>query len=224
MRYSTIRYSPIKFNFIDLFKGLFFPVSAGKVFDLCDLHLLMKDLPEKLFEVGKDSSTEFHSKVYDKLRSGWPKFEKMYEEFISEVVSPLFNESFLYQKLPTIRFHIPSNVAVGAFHTDSEFNHPAGEINFIIPLTNSDATACPLIESEPGKDDFESIPLRIGQLVQFNGNELRHGNLSNRTGLTRVSMDFRVLPISKYNPEAGGESLTRKTRFVEGEYYKLFTK
>lgn len=224
MRYSTIEYSTLEFNFISLFNGVFFPGSTIKVFHLCDLHLLMKEHHEKLFEVGKDSSTELHDKVYNKIRAGWPKFEKTYENFIFDVVSPLFDEDFLYQKLPTIRFHIPDNVAVGAFHTDAEFNHPAGEINFIIPLTNSEDTACPWVESEPGENDFEAIPLTIGKLVQFNGNVLRHGNKVNETGFTRVSMDFRILPISKYNPETGGESLTRKTKFVEGEYYQRYIK
>jgi hypothetical protein len=224
MRYSTIHYSPAAFNFVYLFKKLFFPGAPMMVFDLCDLHLKMKQHYSTLFEVGKDSCTELHSKVYDKLREGWPQFEKMYNRFISEVVAPEFSEDFLFQKSPTIRFHIPANLAVGAFHTDAEFNHPAGEINFIIPLTNSDDTACPWIESEPGKNDFEAIPLTIGELVRFNGNELKHGNKKNETDFTRVSMDFRVLPISKYNPDSVGESITRKTRFVEGEYYERFKK
>jgi hypothetical protein len=225
MRYSTISYSPLEFDFISLFKGLFLPsLAVSRVFDLYDLHLLMKKHYDTLFEVGKDSSTELHKTFYDKLRSGWPKFDAMYESFISKVVSTLFSEDFLYQKNPTVRFHIPGNVAVGAFHTDAEFHHPAGEINFIIPLTNSDDTASPWVEIEPGKNDFEPMMLRIGQLIMFNGNVLRHGNKVNETKFTRVSMDFRILPISKYDENVIGESITTKTKFREGEYYKRFTK
>lgn len=222
MRYKTVQFSPLEFNFVSLFKELFYSRNVISVFGLPDLHLKMKNRHDKLFEIGKDSNTELHSIFYDKLRSGWPKFEKLYEKFIGEVVSPLLNEDFLYQRLPTVRFHIPANVAVGAFHTDAEFNHPAGEINFIIPLTNSDDTACPWVESEPGKNDFEAIPLRVNQLVQFNGNILRHGNKANDTKFTRVSMDFRILPISKYDENVIGESITTKTKFREGEYFKRF--
>lgn len=224
MRYTTIPYSPAEFNFVSLLERLFYSEKVLSAFHLEDLHLVAKkDYPE-LFKIGQDSSTEFHAKVYDRLREGWPKFEKLYLELIGWVVAPLFDDDFLFQKQPTIRFHIPGNVAVGDFHTDAEFNHPSGEINFIIPLTNSDGTACPYVESEPGQQDFEPIPLRVGQLIRFNGNELRHGNKINETSATRVSMDFRILPISKYNPEGTGESITKKTRFVEGEYYNRYTK
>ena len=40
-----------------------------------------------------------------------------------------------------------------------------------------------------------------GQYCMFNGNKCTHGNKPNKTSLTRVSFDFRVIPISKYNPD-----------------------
>jgi hypothetical protein len=224
MRYTVIPFRQSKFNFGKHLELLFWGNKWPGTRHLKDLHHLLIEQHVELFEVGKDSSTIFHERFYERYKGGWPDFELMYEWFVSEVVAPLFDEDFLYQKFPTFRVHLPGNVAVGDFHTDAEFHHPAGELNFIIPLTDSKDTACPWVESEPGKNDFEPIPLQIGRLIQFDGNVLRHGNRSNKTGKTRVSMDFRVLPISKYNPEAGGESITRKTKFVEGEYYKRFTK
>jgi hypothetical protein len=100
------------------------------------LDRLLNDQYIELFEVGKDSSTIFHHRFYERYKGGWPEMEDLYELFIKEVVAPLFDEDFLYQKFPTVRFHLPENVAVGDFHTDAEFHHPAGEINFIIPLTD----------------------------------------------------------------------------------------
>lgn len=224
MRYTVIPYRQHKFNFGKHIEQLFWGNKYPGSRHLKDLHSLLMEQYIELFEVGKDSSTIFHESFYERYRSGWADFELLYKLFISEVIAPIFQENFLYQKFPTIRFHLPNNVAVGDFHTDAEFHHPAGEVNFIIPLTDSKESACPMVESEPGKNDFEPIPLQIGRLIQFDGNTLRHGNAVNKTGKTRCSMDFRVLPLSKYNPELGGESITLKTKFIEGEYYKRFTK
>jgi hypothetical protein len=37
-------------------------------------------------------------------------------------------------------------------------------------------------------------------------------------------MDFRVLPLSKYDESNTGESMTLNTKFKEGAYYKRFIK
>lgn len=212
MRYINIPYYAERYNFEGLIKDLF------KTDNLQGLHEEHKEL----FQVGADSITAFHNKFYDKYRSGWPEMENLYRNFIDHIVAPLYDEDFLYQAFPTFRIHLSGNVAVGAFHNDAEFGHPSGEKNFIIPITNSYGTATVWIESEPGKKDFFPIPLQIGQLVSFNGNELTHGNKINEEGATRISMDFRVLPISKYDEENNSESVTRKTKFKEGQYYTRY--
>lgn len=215
---TYIPFNESDFDFVYVVAGIF------QEQDLKYLHTLSMDKYTELFEVGKDSSTIYHKKFYDQYRVGWPLLEKMYERFIREVISVHFDEDFLFQAWPTWRLHLPENVAVGAFHNDAEFGHPEGEINFIIPLTNSDDTASVWVESEEGKKDFSPIKLRVGWLAQFNGNKLTHGNKINTTGFSRVSMDFRVLPLSKYHEDQAKESVTRKTKFIEGEYYKRFTK
>lgn len=192
--------------------------------NLDELHTKTNILYDKQFEVGKDSSTIFHLSFYTRLKVGWEELEKVYEKFIAEVVAPKNNETFLYQKFPTFRAHLPGNVAVGAFHNDSEFNHPNGETNYILPLTNSSDTASVWVESEPGKKDFTAIDMKVGDLIEFDGNHLTHGNKQNLTGKTRVSFDFRILPISKYKEVNSGQSVTLGTKFKEGEYYKKFVK
>lgn len=170
-----------------------------------------------------DSSTSFHKKFYDAYRAGWPEMVAGYESFIKDVVSPYQYEDFLFQKFPTFRVHLRNNLAVGAFHTDAEFGHPVGEMNWIIPLTNSDGNASVWVESEPNKGDFEPMTLRVGNLIQFNGNKLTHGNKVNDTGKARVSMDFRTLPASFYL-ESEQVSITLGMKFREGAYYKRFQK
>jgi len=194
------------------------------LFETDDLSSL-NEKHDELFKVSADSKTSFHNKFYDKYRSGWPEMEEMYESFVKGVCerSGEFGWDILYQKFPTFRVHIPDNVAVGAFHKDADFNHPKGEINFIIPCTISDGNASVWVESAPGVEDFEPIHLTVGGLIQFNGNELTHGNKVNDTGRTRVSMDFRVLPYSQYDETNEGTSMTKATKFKEGEYYKRMT-
>jgi hypothetical protein len=190
------------------------------------LHLL---IPEKisysqLFKVGKDSSTIFHDKFYAKLNSGWDPFLNLYREFVAHVVEQNYKSNdgdILYQKTPTFRVHLPENLAVGAFHCDSDFNHPDGEENYIIPITKMYGTNTVWCESDVGLLDFHPIPrLQIGELFMFNGNKLRHGNLVNKTGETRVSMDFRIIRKKDYDCSKKLESITTKTKFEIGKYYE----
>lgn len=217
-RTTTVKYDTGKYDFVRIITELF---SIGQ---LENIHESLFEQYKEQFQVGKDSSTVFHTKFYDRYREGWSEMQRLYDTFISEVIAPNYDEDILYQAFPTFRVHLTGNVAVGAFHNDAEFNHPQGEVNYIIPLTNSDGTASCWLESEPGKRDFEPIKMVIGELISFNGNELTHGNKKNETEKTRVSMDFRILPISKYDESNSGESVTRSTKFKEGAYYKRLNK
>jgi len=209
MRYTTTPYSG--FDFVGLLEALF------ETKDLSSL----QEHHEHLFKVGADSSTSFHKRFYDKYRAGWPEMVNTYEDFVRSVVAPTYPMRILYQRFPTFRIHLPGNVAVGAFHNDAAFGHPKGEKNYIIPLTNSDGSASVWVESEPGKQDFEPMRMRVGELIAFDGNVLTHGNHRNCTNAARVSMDFRILPLARYHEESAQESITLGTKFKEGEYYKL---
>lgn len=221
MNHEIHLYDTKNHDFVGLLRGLF---------DCEDLSLLHEKTEEKyheLFRVGHDSNTEFHKTFYSYIKKGWTQFECKYFNFITEIIAPKYNWcnfDFLYQTHPTIRFSLPGNVAVGDFHTDAEYNHPFGESNFIVPLTYSEGSSSVWIESEPGKKDYKSINLRPGELIQFDGNRLSHGNMINITGLTRVSFDFRILPMIHYNDSVAKQSMTTKTKFIEGEYYTRFTR
>ena len=218
MRYTSVKYDTNKYNFKQIVTDLFST-------DLAILHESSKDKYEELFKVGADSSTIFHKMFYEKYRSGWSKLEETYFNFIKEVIFPDYSEDILYQKFPTFRVHLPRNIAVGAFHRDFDFHHPIGEINYVLPLTDSEDTASIWVESECGKKDFEAMSMKSDSFILFHGNQLEHGNKVNETEFTRVSMDFRVLPISFYREDAGDEgSMTLNTKFKEGQYYRLMKK
>lgn len=169
-----------------------------------------------------DSRTVFHKAVYDKLRSGWPEFLAAYRDFITHEIFPTIqtDQGLIYQKWPTFRFHLPNNVAVGGWHSDQSYNHPPGEINFILPLTPMFESNATIAESEPGKKDFHQIECIPGEFVRFNGNECLHGNLPNRTGVTRVSFDFRIMRLEEYNPGSGRASLVMGKEYLIGGYYE----
>jgi len=103
---------------------------------------------------------------------------------------------------------------------DPLHKHPPGEINFFLPLTKCYGTNTMWVESEPWKLDFKPIELDYGEYFMFNGNQCHHGNKPNKTNLTRISFDFRIMPVSKYDPTWNVDSPTSHTKFVVGEYYK----
>ncbi len=212
------KFNTSTYNFTELISNLF------QSPNLDYLHELSRNEYSTLFEVGADSNTVFHEMFYEKKRSGWYKFDQVYYSFIKDIVAPRYNEDILFQRFPTFRCHLPGNVAVGAFHNDAEFNHPENEVNYILPINNADSSASVWVESVPGEKDFRPIVMRAGELIEFDGNKLTHGNKVNITGKTRVSIDFRVLPLSAYKEGDPKESVTRKTKFKIGEYYSLFKK
>lgn len=211
-----IRKSDIsEYNFVEIVEDLF------NAKDLANLHLSpFTERYDQLFKVGVDSTTVFHKTFYDKYRKGWPEMEAEYRKLIQEIA--LTSTNFVYQKFPTFRVHLPKNIAVGAFHKDKDFNHPAGEINFIIPLTDSQGTASVWVESKEDRGDYSPMKMNTDNLICFDGNNLTHGNKVNETGKTRVSMDFRILPLACYNQAQAKESMTTKTKFTIGEYYTLY--
>ena len=56
-------------------------------------------------------------------------------------------------------------------------------------------------ESELVKMILNLLKLNMEILLCWNFNKCLHGNHINKTGLTRVSFDFRILPMSKYKSE-----------------------
>ena len=205
------------FDFISLFQELF-----GRK-DLNNLHLDL-DKEYKFFsEPGSDSDTKFHRVFYDKMRAGWPEFLEAYKLFIKEFIAPAVGatDKLIYQSWPSFRVHLPNNVAVGGWHKDGDYNHPTGEMNFILALTEMFESNTTIAESVPGKMDFRQFELSPGQIVKFNGNQCIHGNLPNKTGVTRVSFDFRVMLPEHYNDAHKLTSLSKGNKFLIGHYYEV---
>lgn len=218
MSHKFYLYSEVLYPFGEYVKQLFQTENLNLLH-----HQLKGDEYQELFQVGMDSSTIFHDKFYKALRSRWLEtFIHTYEDFVYNFISTIVldENELLYQTTPTFRVHLPGNLAVGAFHKDKDFNHPTGEINFILPLTDMYGTNTVWAESSPDKGDFAPIEMTYGQVLQFDGNNCTHGNKVNTTPHTRVSLDFRVLPKAFYDPETAKSSVTKGTKFTLGNYYR----
>lgn len=216
MAEKYFNYDIKKYDFVSLFQKLF------ETKELQMIHKSSKEDYSFFSEPGKDSDTIFHKKFYDKMRSGWPEFLDTYKSFIKEVILPLaeINEPIIYQKWPSFRVHLPDNVAVGGWHKDSDYNHPPGEINFIVAITPMFESNSTISESIPGKMDFRQFTLNPGQIVMFDGNQCIHGNLPNKTGVTRISFDLRILKKKDYNENHTLKSLSKGNKFLVGHYYE----
>ena len=116
-----------------------------------------------------------------------------------------------------------NNQAIHKWHVDSDqdHNHPEGEINFCIAITDMIDTTAIWIESSPGKNDHKPMNILFGEYHRFNGNKCSHGNKKNLTNKMRFSLDFRILPKSIYKfDENKNKSLTSGKQFKLGDYYK----
>ena len=175
----------------------------------------MKGLSESL------QNTYFHKKFYGENNK---EFLLLYKKFIKEVIAQTYKEKILYQKVPTFRIQVVDSVSVGGLdfdknskkigivglHRDRDYNHSDKEMNYFLPFTDTNKYNTIWAESEPNKSDYSPFLLRYGQVKKWSGANLMHGNVVNVSGLTRVSIDFRILKMSDF--EGGKKSLTQKIR------------
>jgi ectoine hydroxylase-related dioxygenase (phytanoyl-CoA dioxygenase family) len=218
INFNKFSYDTNKYPFKDLIQDLY------NVSDLNNIHSLKPELlPQEELNFSNEASTDFHKLFYQKLNNNWVEFIDTYENFIKNEISKLFYKSFLYQYLPSYRVQLPKDQAIHKWHYDSDIDHkhPEGEINFCLAITEMKNTTAIWCESEPRKKDFFPLEINYGEFFQFNGNKCTHGNKKNLSNNSRISLDFRILPLDKYKPEENKVSVANKKKFEIGEYYKL---
>jgi hypothetical protein len=203
---KKITYDTKKYNFKEIIEKLF----QDK---LENLHQNIE-----ILDVNTDQSTVFHKKYYEGVAHG--PFFKIYENFVKEIIQPAIEEEILFQAIPTFRVHMKGNLAVGAFHRDSDYSHNSNEINIFLPLTNAYGNNTIWVESEFGKEDFAPMNTNYGEIHIWDGANLKHGNKLNDTELTRVSFDFRVLKKSNYQIDNIKKSFGNETKMEIGGYWK----
>ena len=177
---------------------------------------------------GALQSTFFHKKFYENSK----KFCILYRVFNKDVITKIYDEDILYQTIPTFRVQAYNSVSVigldhnenskelgiEGLHRDKDYNHSNEEENYFLPFVDTNKHNAIWAESKPDKADYSPFILKYGQVKKWNGANLMHGNVVNTSGESRVSVDFRVLPISKFDGKKR-ETLTQKIKFEIGGYW-----
>lgn len=147
-----------------------------------------------------DIETDLHKLFYKEIKSN-DEFKKMYVSLIKDIYDQFYidEDVIIYQSYPSIRFQFINSIAVPP-HSDSDSlgNHPLGEKNYIIPITQMVNTTSLFIEPEPNYKSFVSLEGNYGDLLAFNGNTCIHKNEPNVEGHLRISFDFRLLCLNDY--------------------------
>jgi hypothetical protein len=135
----------------------------------------------------------------------WRAFMELYKSFVEDWVMPqVGNVPILYQRKPILRVVLPGSVRPTAMHCDADYYHSANELNFWVPLSAVSGSNSLWSESAPGRGDFAPFLGGPGQAIRFYGNRCRHYTTSNAAeedgGTTRVSFDFRVIPLHLFRP------------------------
>ena len=150
------------------------------------------------------------------------KFWLSYRSLCLEIVNKLkketgYSKDWAIQRFPNFRFQFPNNISVFEFHRDSDYEHPLGEINCFYALTKCENSSALHVEKNLGFEDYVPLNLNPGQYALLNTSIYKHGDILNETKKTRISMDFRFIPISKLSE--GRISLTKGIEFNTNSYF-----
>ena len=181
--------------------------------------LKIRDLPSFLnYQSSNDSSSLLHKIYYANfLRS----FSDLYLDLLANIKEVL-DEPFYFQQIPCIRFGLPETTWLTSFHKDSDYNHPSHEININFAITDSFASAALQIESSPGSGEFIPLVQNAGSLTFINHIHCLHGSIPNKENHTMISMDFRIVPVSKsIDAFSDNESILTSSKFKPGSYFSV---
>tara|TARA_Y200000002_G_scaffold182699_1_gene150749 strand:+ start:16533 stop:18380 length:1848 start_codon:yes stop_codon:yes gene_type:complete len=228
------KYDTNKHKFIDFIKKLYNETNLSELHNKSQDYIFCKDRIKLGLGDLNERDSDLHKIFYEEIKKN-DEFKKIYCGFIKDIFKQFFPDEkyMIYQTYPSIRFQFENSITIPP-HKDSDHlsNHPIGEKNFLIPITEMKNTNSIIIESKPDKKDFKSIPLNPGELFHFNGNLCTHYNEKNTEGKLRISLDFRIIlykdyinstkemDIKKTNPR-DIEKKREQTLMIIGKYYQI---
>jgi len=132
-----------------------------------------------------------------------PRFKALLVEHEPERYADDRPVRFFYQYPPTLRLQGGPSCRFVRGHTDADYGHQPGELNFWLPLTSYELTRTTLwVESLAGAEDYHPLELGgHGDIGSFHGTLCRHHVPANATCFTRVSLDFRVGVEGCFDPQ-----------------------
>ncbi|NDG28562.1 hypothetical protein EB118_00465 [bacterium] len=205
-------YDTSVFNFSDIVQKRF------NIDRLDQIHTVAKERLEIPDDPSKDQKTIFHRMFYPIYEDENSEFLIIYKQFVQYLIDKHFSaENMVYQTKPTFRVQTPDNIAVAKWHKDKAYNHSSNEVNIFLPLTDAFDTNTIWAETEEDKGDYIPMEANVGEYYIWNGANLLHGNKENKTGVSRVSVDFRLIKLDNFN--YNGTSVTTKVPMELGHYW-----
>lgn len=167
-----------------------------------------------------DYKTDQNTHLYKELYTIFDKTDFLiyYTTLVHDLVFD--GNPLVYQKKPTFRIHLPDNLAVADWHKDDKYGHQDGEINYWLPFTDTFDTNTIWIESGVDTNNYQPYSLKYGEILVFDGVNLRHGNKINQTGITRISMDFRAIPLNQFT-ETNQHTSSSGLKMSLNSYFEL---
>jgi ectoine hydroxylase-related dioxygenase (phytanoyl-CoA dioxygenase family) len=162
-----------------------------------------------------DQSTKWHKLYYSNFSE---KVQPLYLELVSNLAKSFNYQELIFQRIPTFRVQLVNNIAVGEWHKDKTYNHGISEVNFWMPFTDAYDTNTIWIESKEDLGDYMPYSVKYGEILVFSGANLHHGNKTNLTEISRVSMDFRMVDPDLFVSNSG-KSINGITQFTIGGYF-----
>ena len=213
-------------SFINFFsKNIFKNQDFQIIKSLDQLHLDIK-YSQNILTRGNDQNTIFHKMIYKSFdeknffnTNFWISYKKLCLNILSDLkLITGYKGKWALQRYPTIRFHFPNNISVFEFHRDSDYSHPIGEINCFYAVNECHDSSALQVEKVLGFENYEPLNLKSGEYALLNTSIYKHGDIKNETLKTRVSMDFRFIPLYllKNNEK---KSLTTGKKFSIGSYF-----
>ena len=133
------------------------------------------------------------SPTQNQLANSFEEIFENYCSFVSDVIVDNVGKISLYQSPPSFRFHYCERGS-SVFHKDRDFGVEEGRLNIWVPLTEVWGDNSLWVKSKIGAKDFKPITIHPGQVLVFDGVNLRHGLKINTTNSSRISFDFCVMP------------------------------
>lgn len=233
-----------KYNFTYLIKNCYSnyfkkDIELDKLHEHLDNELITendRDFFKKISIFGKTDRNSIFNKIFYEYYDRNNDFETLYIKFIKEFIKPIYfkNEKYLViQKTPNIRQQLPNTTTLGrlesdissefiGIHKDRDLYHSEFEFNFLLSITKMFDTNSIYFEKYPNSNidyrEYDCVNQEIGELGCYYFNGCYHYNKVNLTGKTRISLDFRIIPFSKYN-STDKKTITKNSRLIIGDYF-----
>ena len=122
-------------------------------------------------------------------------FQQAYDVWVRGVVLPALAGDATrvrYQRFPCVRAQCPGDMTLGP-HCDAAYGHAPSAAIVSCLLTPAYGTNALIYETNPGREDWTAFEGAEGEALAFPGGLAAHFTSENTTGVTRWSIDARVV-------------------------------